>query len=406
MPELRIKFDTHGLGDCVQFAHLLQLYKRRGYEVTVQAEENKLFVWQVAGVNIVQGGDLPHHDWGYPWEFEDLSFPDWRGNKTAHGLSHPTLPPIGEKRELWNELCQIRLAAKEFISDKAREEARQFLDGMPHPIFCLHSRGTNWQGRKSLPIETDFRLILELLDRTSGSVVVLDYDRRAPMVGDARCKGIKPSWGHIDVDRLCALYELADVMIGVDSGPFHAAVFTDIKALGVFREIHPVRCCLPNPNATYFVSSRFHKYWESRSHVWNFAEYPGNEPTAEQIADMAILKLSGTARVEDIEPSLLASVPGRFLYRRVGHDERPMELREGGDIGEGAADCEQKWFLRKLDGETVLSIDGDHGAICHLRVNGDGIWRGRWVQFEQMRVELIPLNGSHDVVPQTPHQER
>ena len=400
MPELKVKFDVHGLGDCVHFAHLLQLYKRRGYDITVQIEENKHFVWKVAGLSVAQDGEFPHHDWGYPWgEFEDLGSPDWLGNKIAHGINHLPLPTIGDKRKLWDELCQTRLSAKEFISDDAREEAKRFVDGLPRPIFCMHSRGTNWQGRKSLPIETDFNLILELLERTSGSVVVLDYDRRAPMVGDARCKGIKPSWGHISVDRLCALYELTDVMIGVDSGPFHVTSLMDVKALGVFREIHPVRCCLPNPNATYFVSSRFHNHWQSRSRVWNFAEYAGSEPTADQIAEMAILKLSGIGRVEEIEHPKFADVPGRYLYRRVGYDERQMELLKGGIVGDGAADCEQKWIVRKLDGELVLSINGARGAICHLRANGDGVWRGQWMQFERMPIELIRMDNDEGCNP-------
>ena len=73
MLECRFKFDCHGLGDVVHFAHAVQLWKKRGYDVTVQVEENKIFVWQVAGVNIVQGGDLPNHGYGYPDGFDDLS---------------------------------------------------------------------------------------------------------------------------------------------------------------------------------------------------------------------------------------------------------------------------------------------------------------------------------------------
>ena len=37
---MQIWFD-HGLGDCVHFAHLLQLYRHRGCDIRVHFEENK-----------------------------------------------------------------------------------------------------------------------------------------------------------------------------------------------------------------------------------------------------------------------------------------------------------------------------------------------------------------------------
>jgi hypothetical protein len=387
MPEVKIKFDHHGLGDCVHFAHVLQLYKRRGFDVTVQAEPNKLFVWQVAGVKVAEQGGLTDHPFIYPWQFEDLNQPDHLGNKVAHNLEVDQMPRIGSREELWPELCQVRLSAREHVSTEARAEATRFLEGLPRPIICLHSRGTNWQERKSLPIETDFNLILALLDRTGGSVVVLDFDRRAPMVGDARCKGIKPSWGHIGIDRLCALYEQADLMIGVDSGPLHVAALTDIKALGIFRQIPPVRCCLPNPNATYMVPGKLHEQWERRKNLWRFTEYAGDEPTAREIADVAV-KLLETATKATPEPEKGLSAAGLYTYRRVGYDERPMELLPDGNIGEGRGDCEQRWSLR---GGT-LYISGGHGAICTCSRSEDGVYRGRWLLFERMPIEMVPAS--------------
>lgn len=390
MPELKVKFDTHGLGDACHFAHLLQLYKRRGYDVTVQAEQNKLFVWQVAGVNIVQGGDLPNHGWGYPAGFDDLSQPDWRCNKVAHGINHPPLPRIGDPRQLWDELCQVRLSAHDLIPAEAHAEAERFLAGLPRPIICLHTRGTNWQARKSLSIETAFRLILRLLDETGGSVISLDFDRREPIVADARCKGLLPSWGKISVDRLCALYEQADLMIGVDSGPFHVASFTPIKALGVFHSLHPVRCCLPNPRAAYLVPEKHGEHWDARKTEWRFLRYQGDEPTAEQIAEAAVQVLSGVYSVDYCTPEETAAVAGEYLYRRVGHDQRPMQLLTDGAIGHGAAGCERRWSLRRLDGTVTLTISGDT-PTCHLMAGADGVWRGRWLRHEQMPIELIPL---------------
>ncbi|MDB5345228.1 MAG: hypothetical protein JWP89_3605 [Schlesneria sp.] len=399
MPDLKLKFDRHGLGDVCHFSHALQLYKRRGYDITVQVEENKKFLWQIAGVHIVQGDNLPDHSYHYPSGFDDLSQPDHATNKVAFGLRHDVMPKVEDlgltQEHAWDELCAVRLSAHDYIPSEAHAEAETFLEGLPRPIICFHSRGTNWHERKSLSTEVAFDVILKLIDQTGGSVVVLDYDRRAPMVGDARCKGIKPSWGHIGIDRLCALYERCDLMIGVDSGPLHVAALTSIKTLGVFRSLKPPRVCLPSPQAVYLVDGKDHDHWTSRPN-WNFAEYSGPEPTAADIV-MCATKLLGSPSVTQISrgsrmPKKLPSIPGRYTYDRVGYDQREVELLADGTIGEGAGDCEKVWSIEPTPIGEVVTIYGIHGGpTCHLSLNDDGVFRGRWLAYEKMPIELRPI---------------
>jgi hypothetical protein len=87
----------------------------------------------------------------------------------------------------------------------------------------------------------------------------------------------------------------------------------------------------------------------------------------------------------------------RFLYRRVGYGERPLVLEPDGSISVGAAQNERRW--RQTSGSppeiTVSRPDGD---IFSTRLDGDGVWRGRWLHYEQMPVELIPL----DTTPPNP----
>ena len=64
---------THGLGDCVHFAHALQLWRRRGYEMTIAGEENKRFVWEVSGAKFDPQADAVTHTFGYPADFESLA---------------------------------------------------------------------------------------------------------------------------------------------------------------------------------------------------------------------------------------------------------------------------------------------------------------------------------------------
>jgi len=80
-----------------------------------------------------------------------------------------------------------------------------------------------------------------------------------------------------------------------------------------------------------------------------------------------------------------------FNYVRVGHDERPVELLEGGAVGQGRARCEDQWTVREeLDGQLTLVISGRGRTTCRLKPSADGIWRGRWISFEKMPIELIP----------------
>jgi hypothetical protein len=81
----------------------------------------------------------------------------------------------------------------------------------------------------------------------------------------------------------------------------------------------------------------------------------------------------------------------RFRYVRRATDERTLELLSDHTIGVGAAACERSWNLEEGNRALTLVIAGEYGEICRLRLEVDGVWRGHWLQFEQMPIELIPL---------------
>ncbi len=80
----------------------------------------------------------------------------------------------------------------------------------------------------------------------------------------------------------------------------------------------------------------------------------------------------------------------RFHYVRVGYDRRVLELLPGNWIGGGKARLERTWHVREEGGESVLLIAGDDGITCKLTRGGDHCWRGRWLVYERMPIELIP----------------
>jgi hypothetical protein len=81
---------------------------------------------------------------------------------------------------------------------------------------------------------------------------------------------------------------------------------------------------------------------------------------------------------------------GPFLYRRIGHDRRPMELSSDHTITRGAGGLERWWFLNTSTAPFKLQVWGESGLTCDLERHTDGIWRGNWRMHEKMPVELIP----------------
>jgi hypothetical protein len=81
----------------------------------------------------------------------------------------------------------------------------------------------------------------------------------------------------------------------------------------------------------------------------------------------------------------------RWLYRRVGYDERPMTFVLDGTVAEGAAECEVAWNLTGTNGELYLILYGRDGLTCRLRRDRLGRWVGRWAHHERMPIELTEI---------------
>jgi hypothetical protein len=80
-----------------------------------------------------------------------------------------------------------------------------------------------------------------------------------------------------------------------------------------------------------------------------------------------------------------------YAYRRVGFDERTLALGADGTVTDGAKDCERFWDVREECGQFWLSLYSLHSLTCELRLERDGVWRGKWIDYEKMPIELVPL---------------
>jgi hypothetical protein len=80
-----------------------------------------------------------------------------------------------------------------------------------------------------------------------------------------------------------------------------------------------------------------------------------------------------------------------FEYHRVGHDRRPLSFLPNGVVGKGAGRCEQLWDLVEERDQLVLRLSSETDLTCELVRSETGVWKGRWLIYERMPVELIPL---------------
>jgi FkbM family methyltransferase len=92
-----------------------------------------------------------------------------------------------------------------------------------------------------------------------------------------------------------------------------------------------------------------------------------------------------------------------FLYKRVGYDQRLIELLPDGRIGVGAAEFELNWMVQdQADGDTHLLILGLNHVTCRLVQKSPGLFIGRWLLYEQMPIELVNAAGPNNAPVRLP----
>ena len=298
---LRLWFD-HGLGDCAHFVQMLQLYRRRNYIISVHFHTNKQELWRGSGFPFTQLNGTAYHKFPYDTLFNrPQPLPDWSGSKLAFNLTQAPLPDIvsdGRLSAVWEELVAIDEKARisQYIPADICARVDNYLANLPRPIALLHSNGTNWAGDKNIPFAEVAALYPLLLDNSAGSVVLLDWDFRVPQhVPSCRLRHLAEDLGHIDVATLIELIRRSDLLIGVDSGPLHMAVFTDTPVLGVFHHLYPSCVTLPRPQSAFMTrnAASYQPINQARRKRWSIIEYAGALPSAKAIATHSIRMLKG-----------------------------------------------------------------------------------------------------------------
>lgn len=243
MPTLSLRF-IHGLGDACNFAHLLPLWIRRGWDVEIECTPDKRLLFQAAGARITQHArDI--HDWPHPHlNGRPTPWNPWIGNKALYNIDNGRLPPIGDAADLWQEYVATRVDLAPFIPESARQSAARLLSGLPRPIVLFHPMGNTSRELKNLSHEQQRDFLERFLDNP-GAVFVLDWDERTFRLRHDR---VRYPEAHIGLPELYCLIEAADLLVSVDSGPLHFARFTKTPAVGVWVKHFPAHFVLPRRN--------------------------------------------------------------------------------------------------------------------------------------------------------------
>jgi hypothetical protein len=311
--EHHIKFD-HGLGDAANFAHALKLWIDRGHKITIDTTPDKAPLFLAAGADVRPGTPTEHHYWHPPAPGEPEMNDPWAGNKVAWSLVDSPLPPIGNYRELWHELTEVKLRLNR--PDTA-PEIDQFLATIDGPLVLVHTRGNTTQHHKNASAELEQDIYRELLWQTDATLLLLDWDNRVSRIPGRRVRHLTDDFRRLTLPELAYLMERSALVIGVDSGPLHLSRFTNCPALGVWFGHHPAHYALPRQNTAHLTADHHGAWNRTRRHNYNVLDCP--KITGTEVAKHAARMLKGMDGRELVVANCLdrvRTVTGQGLHDR------------------------------------------------------------------------------------------
>lgn len=235
----------HGLGDCANAACLCSLYARRGYALEIQCDPDKAPLFRAAGATIVNRFDPTgkhRHDWLHTHGNEV-----WEFNKSGCNLSREPLPNIGNPASLWPELCAAGpdLDMESEVTPDIDANIERTIADLPRPLILMHTMGNTSPERKNYDAHQTTLLYHELLDRTPGTLLLLDWDARVPRCTNHRVRHMVEHFPRLSLPETYRLMTRADLFIGVDSGPLHLVNLTRLPAIGLWGDHTPERFAIP-----------------------------------------------------------------------------------------------------------------------------------------------------------------
>ncbi|MEX2119304.1 MAG: FkbM family methyltransferase [Pirellulales bacterium] len=244
----------HGLGDSVQLtsllAHLKHYHPDWAIDVAALVGKQSIYTGQCNSVQVLDRDtidqDAYQSVYNLDWPECHTCYQEWPSTKAERCL-----------REVFNllpipALCRYRID----IGQTARQAARQYLAGISgsdraggsgekFPTVLIHYQGNTSGDTKDLSHDLVRQVCADLLS-AAYVPVILDWDNRSPLADGRRIHNPGAShelWkgvGTGDAEVMAALIAASALVIGVDSGPLHAAGATATPTIGVWTGHHPL----------------------------------------------------------------------------------------------------------------------------------------------------------------------
>ena len=261
----------HGMGDVINIAHVTALYRK--YDILLEFEtwaDKRFLIDDAGGITVPKAKTSYHYPHPDPVEphmgyfqnvnqleaklFDDIA--DY--NKVGNVISRHPFPNIGNAKSLWKELCEIKLEID--IDKEIQKKVSQAVRDLPKPLILIHPQGVNLTHLKNLDRHEQYLLIHHLLDKTPGTIILLDWDNRVQKVENYRVRHLEMDLWKMDVKELLHLINISDLTIGIDSGPLNLCNLTNTPTLGIWPRHHPCFFVLPKPHMLHLVNRDFDKH--------------------------------------------------------------------------------------------------------------------------------------------------
>ena len=220
----------------------------------------------------------------------------WLWSKMARNLSLAPMPDIGHPGHLWDEYCGVTLDAAPLIPAPGRARVRRVIDELGAPVIVLHAQGVTDRERKDIPAAILRKICRALLRQTEATILLLNWDDSLAPVPHWRIRYAQQAFGGLDPEHLLVLLDRADLVIGIDSGPLHAARYTRTPAIGVWMAGgSPATWALPRAMQVNVVVGPGSKPWIRQARLpFNILDCSGPEALPDLLGRTAARMLAGS----------------------------------------------------------------------------------------------------------------
>lgn len=403
MAKLKVLIEfRHGLGDAAQFTavlrHLRELRKDWLVDMASLRGKHSAFFGLCENSWVLDDPRRPtessyQHVFKIGWHECRKSYSNSPATKTALCLRE--VFDIEPEERLLQYHINVGQEAGAAVDKYLAEIGVQRLPGGRAPIVLLHYQGNTSKAKKDIEHATASRICKAVID-AGRTPIILDWDRRSAIPDQKTifcpCEG-NPLWGgggSGDAERLAALIQAAELMVGIDSGPLHVAGATHTPTIALWTKHHPIHYFDLSPTTLHLIPTADGQMSPGPESDRYFAKHYRHQFYTAVDVDMPAT-VSSTLTGESFEvcrnKGFLMQLRSKS-YNKDYYEEHRVAGLDYLSYG-GWHQNYGRWFVDSLNlkGKTVLDV----GAACGALMRGIG-WAGAVVQGVEINEHMVRIS--------------